>query len=121
MSNANRRGSASPELLLNLVLFVVVAGVGWTSPTAFHDALMGVTELAPRAVHALPVREGVPDLLTAPHAVVIPLWSEPSAAELRQEECARHGKADPWTSDACSSPVQDADGTPWASTPWGVE
>jgi hypothetical protein len=122
MAARGRRGSARHELALNLALFASVATVGWTSPSAFHDALVGVAELAVTAVSAPAVRDGVPDMLAAPGAVVVPLWSEPTAAERLRAECASQGKADPWATDACATPAgAEGDATPWASTPWGVE
>ena len=123
MSLRLRRGSIQPELALNLALFAVVAGVGWTSPTAFHDALVGASEVVALATApSVAAQEGVPSLLARPNAVVVPLWSEPTVAEQRQAECASRGKADPWSTDACTGPVgSEGDAKPWASTPWGVE
>ncbi len=117
-----RRGSAGPELALNVALFLTVATVGWTSPSAFHDALVGGAEFATVTVVEAHAREGVPDMLATPGAVIVPLWSEPTAAERQQADCASRGKADPWATDACATPAAGAgDATPWAATPWGVE
>lgn len=122
MTAQRRRGSAQHEFALNVALFTCVATIGWTSPTAFHDALMGVTELASAHLSAAPVREGVPTMLAMPRAVVVPLWSEPTAAERQEAECADRNKVDPWTSDACEKPADaPVDAKPWAATPWGRE